>query len=167
MMESGERPKLSDQFKVMWIIWGAMIASLLIYVLLCHFLGEEIRSNIKTRLDIKLLRNILFVVAACELGFIYYIRKIMLSIRGAGSESTPVQQESVVELSSYSGKYITAMIVSLALADSIGIYGLVLYLLGDNFQTLYIFIGISGVTMFYYRPKMEDFEGLQLSTEGK
>ena len=60
-----------------------------------------------------------------------------------------------------------AMIVSLALSESIGVYGLVLFLIGDSFQTLYIFIGISVVAMFFYRPKREDLETLATAIHTK
>jgi len=59
------------------------------------------------------------------------------------------------------------MIVSLALSESIGIYGLVLFLLGDSFQTLYIFISISALAMFFYRPKREDLETLAIAMQTK
>jgi len=63
-------------------------------------------------------------------------------------------------------KYATAMVVSLALSESIGIYGFVLFLLGDNFRTLYIFVGISALAMLFYRPKREELETLAMGESG-
>ncbi len=57
------------------------------------------------------------------------------------------------------------MVVSLALSESIGIYGFVLFLLGDGFRTLYIFIGISALAMFFYRPKREELEALAIAMQ--
>lgn len=54
------------------------------------------------------------------------------------------------------------MVVSLALSESIGIYGFVLFLLGDSFGTLHIFVGISALAMFFYRPKREELETLAM-----
>ena len=53
-----------------------------------------------------------------------------------------------------------ALVLCLALCESIGIYGLVLFFLGDTFQTLYTFVVISAAGMFYYRPKREELETL-------
>ena len=164
-MEAEGRAKLNEKFKVMWIIWGAMVAVLLIYVFICHFFGETIRNNLKPDVNIELFRNILSVVAVCELGVIYFIRKIMLGVKSAGSDPTPVPHESEPSTSSYLDKYLIAMIITLTLAESIGIYGLILFLLGDSFKILYIFIAVSGAAMFYYRPKMEELEQLRMSTE--
>ena len=52
-------------------------------------------------------------------------------------------------------KYIAAMIVSLAMSETIGIYGLVLFMLGKNTMDLYLLIFISAAAMFYYRPQKE------------
>ena len=65
------------------------------------------------------------------------------------------------------GKYTSAMLLSLALSESIGIYGLVLFFLGDSFQTLYIFIGISALGMFNYRPKREEIEKFAVAMQTK
>jgi hypothetical protein len=54
------------------------------------------------------------------------------------------------------------MVVSLALSESIGIYGLVLFFLGESFRTLYIFLGISALAIFLYRPKREELEALTM-----
>lgn len=53
-----------------------------------------------------------------------------------------------------------ALMVSLALSESIAIYGLVLFFLGDDYQSLYLFVGISAIAMFFYRPKKEELEEL-------
>jgi hypothetical protein len=61
------------------------------------------------------------------------------------------------------GKYTTFVIVSLALSESIGIYGFVLFLLGDSFQTLYTFIAVSALAMIFYRPKRKELEKLAMT----
>jgi hypothetical protein len=63
--------------------------------------------------------------------------------------------------------YTTAVIVSLALCDSIGLFGLVLFMLGDSFPTLHVFIGISALAMYFYRPKREELETLATAMQTK
>ena len=63
-------------------------------------------------------------------------------------------------------RYTTAVIISLALSECIGIYGLVLFLLGDEYQTLYIFIGAAAAAMFYFRPKREELVDLSMAMHG-
>jgi hypothetical protein len=71
-----------------------------------------------------------------------------------------LKSPSQSDISPILGKYAVALIVSLALSESIAIYGLVLFFLGDNYQTLYFFVGISAIAMFFYRPKKEELEEL-------
>jgi hypothetical protein len=91
----------------------------------------------------------------------------MLTGRSGGSEPMSSRPPSLSNQPLFLGEYTTAMIVSLALSESIGIYGLVLFLLGDSFQTLYIFISISALAMFFYRPKREDLETLAIAMQRK
>ena len=55
-------------------------------------------------------------------------------------------------------KYAVAMIIPIALSEVVGIFGLVLFLLGAGFQTLYIFIGVSAITMVLFRPRRKEIE---------
>ena len=59
------------------------------------------------------------------------------------------------------------MFVSLALSEFIGIMGLVLFFLGDNFQVLYTFMAISALAMFFYRPRREELETLAIAMQPK
>jgi hypothetical protein len=34
----------------------------------------------------------------------------------------------------------------------------VLFLVGDSFQNLYLFIGVSAIALIYFRPKKEEIE---------
>jgi hypothetical protein len=54
-------------------------------------------------------------------------------------------------------RYLTTVIVSMALVEVVGIFGLVMFVLGDGFNTLYIFTGLSALGLFLYRPKADEF----------
>jgi len=56
------------------------------------------------------------------------------------------------------------MIVAWALSESIGVFGLVLFLLGKNPTDLYLLILISAVAMLIYRPRKD--EVISLSQKG-
>jgi len=62
------------------------------------------------------------------------------------------------------------MVISLALSESIGIYGLVLFLLGKNTMDLYLFILVSAGAMIMYRPRKDELlslaQGIEDSTTG-
>lgn len=154
----------------LWIIWMAMIGSLVMYVVICHLLGDEIGRNVNPDFPIDSIGKILYLVAAVTLFIAFHLRKFMLSgrikipgITHTGSGVITSKQPPHI------AKYTIAMIISLALSESIGIYGLILFLLGDGFNNLYTFIGVSAIAMYFFRPKGYEIEMLaksQVTGEG-
>ena len=162
MEEVSERKANENRLVTFWIIWGAIFGSLFIYVFVCHQFGDGIRGNVSLNIPLDLVRNVLYGVAILTLIGTRFLRKFMLAGRPGGSEPMSLNPASPSNQSSLMGKYGAAMLLSLALSESIGIYGLVLFFLGDSFRTLYIFIGISALAMFLYRPKREELETLAM-----
>ena len=167
MVEAAERGAIKKGLRVLWIIWAAMLASLLIYVFVCHQIGEEIRRTASPDFSSGQLKNILYVAVIVTLFLTYFLRKLILSSRFISSDHKLIKPETDSNQPLFLAKYTKAMIVSLALSESIGIYGLVLFLIGDSFQTLYIFTGISAAAMIFYRPKKEDLETLTIAIHTK
>jgi hypothetical protein len=64
-------------------------------------------------------------------------------------------------------RYLLTVIVSMSLVESIGVFGLVMFLLGDSFNTLYIFIGMSALGMYLYRPKWVEYESIVAALAGR
>ena len=93
----------------------------------------------------------------------FYLRKRMLrASTEVPAGNTPMSSDQPKALA----KYTTAVIISLALSECIGVYGLLLFLLGDAYQTLYIFIGAAAAAMFYFRPKREELADLAMAMHG-
>jgi F0F1-type ATP synthase membrane subunit c/vacuolar-type H+-ATPase subunit K len=162
------KEKTKKNILTLWVIWAAMIGSLAMYVILCHLMGDEIGRNTNPDIPVDRMRKILFLVAAVTLFIAYYLRTFMLSgrikslgITLTGSGIFTSKQPPHIT------KYTTAMIISLALSESIGIYGLLLFFLGDSFNTLYTFIGVSAIAMYFFRPKGYEIEMLANTTTTK
>jgi len=167
MVEVAERGTNEKGLRTLWIIWAAMVGSLLVYVFLCHQFGEEIRPTGIHDLPVGLIRNILSIVTIVTLFLTCFIRKHMLEGRLGCSGAGLFEPGAASSQPSLLIHYTTAVIMSLVLSDSIGIYGLVLFFLGDSFRTLHVFIGISALAMYFYRPKREEFETLALAMQTK
>ena len=160
MAETPERTAIDKGMQTLWVIWAAMLGSLFIYIFICLQLGEGLMGDEGAELPIGLLRKIFFVVAAAELIVSYYLRQFMLKGRSSAAAVNSARGSSSLNQPPFVGHYSAVVIISLAFSESIGIYGLVLFLLGDSFQTLYTFIGISALAMVFYRPKREELERL-------
>ncbi len=162
MLEETGRVEIEKGLRMLWIIWAAMLGSLFIYVFICHQAGEKIRGNTSPDFPIGLLKNILYGAVVVTLFLAHFFRRFMLTGRFSSPEAKFVKPASISNQPSLFAKYTIAVFVSLALCESIGLYGLVLFFLGDDLKTLYIFITISALSMFFYRPKMEELERIAL-----
>ena len=159
-MESvAEKGLYEKQLQVMWIIWAGMLGALVVYVSICLLGGDVIRGSTSS-LPLDLIRDILYGIAILTVILTHFLRNFILAGRSGGSEPMSLKPPSPADQSAVVGKYVTAMIVSLALSESIGIYGLVLFLLGADLRTVFIFNGIAALAMFIYRPKREELETL-------
>jgi hypothetical protein len=163
MLKAQEKAAIDKGMQTLWVIWAAMLGSLLAYVFICHQPGIGFKGVKGSDFILDLLRNILFGVGVATWLLAYFMRRSMLSVRTGISKPKPVEHMVQWDVSSYIAKYTTAVIVSLALSESIGIYGFILFLLGGGFQTLYTFIGISALAMVFYRPRREELERLALA----
>jgi hypothetical protein len=52
--------------------------------------------------------------------------------------------------------YLTAVIVVLALAESVGIYGMVLFFIGKDAVSFYQLMILAAAAMIFFRPKKEE-----------
>lgn len=131
------------------IIWFAMLASLPIYAA-AGLLAAPTLKPLMAAADFSLLRRVLYVVAALVLLAVGRIRRLILGEAEAPRQAGQALAEARLP------RYSAAVIVSLALCESVAICGLVLYLLGKNATDLFLLAGIAAVAMIYYRPKKED-----------
>jgi hypothetical protein len=160
MLNPSDKEAIDKVMIVPWIIWGALLISLFIYILVCHLVHAQGGQNIRPDFPLSQFRNILYIIAGITLIASYLIRILLLNTRLSSSTSIEPITSQLSTQPAYLGKYMVAMISSLAFCESVGIYGVVLFFVGDSFQTLYTFIGVAAIAMVYYRPKMEELIAL-------
>jgi len=158
ILSANEIEVADNGMRVLWVIWGLMLGSLCVYILICHLLADEVRGNVGSDFPIATIRNILYIAVVVTLSITYFFRNIMLSGNSGQSESNTHNLKLFTNQTTSLTKYTIVIIVSLGLSESIGIYGLILFFLGDSYQTFYIFIGISALAMFHFRPKRQAVE---------
>ncbi len=140
------------------IMWLAMLASLGIYL----FVGFRVETIVQVPMDkdtFAIIKKVLYVVAFLTLIATRYIRKLFLS--GKIRYRPPAQTSQHPALQ----KYTAITILALAMLESIGIYGLILFLIGKNTLDLYLLILISAAAIFIYRPRKD--EVIKLAQESR
>jgi hypothetical protein len=149
--------------KILWAFFFSALASYLI-------IGHDIGTAIGNKLD-----NFTFWVVTATPGVItcvilattYFFKKLMLNPRPSNPILRIIQKmfSSVTPpfplYSRYSrsmSRYIAVQIICIAFSESVGIFGLVLFLISGKFVILYSFIIISALALYYFRPKFKELE---------
>lgn len=156
---SNTEEDLKKGVRINWIIWSIMFGALAIYLIVCFLKAEGI--NTKLHSSIAPIKYILCIISAIGLACIYYVRRIMLKICPNNNSSMNNGHPSLIKTGL--NQYTRAQIISLAIAESIGVYGLVYFFLTKDYLFLYILILISAIVMIIYRPKVKDLKQLILT----
>ena len=151
MLEQTEQAVVDKGWPVLWIIWAGMFGSLVVYAVLCYLLAGMPFIPMSGA-PVELIRYILIFLSALALFLAYFLRKTMLSSRGA----KPLAQSEAAP--AFFGQYVTAVIVSEAISEAIAIFGLILLFLGTGLPTAYAFIAVSALSMFIFRPDRAELE---------
>jgi hypothetical protein len=140
-----QQKQLKADLLLPWIFTAAMVFMLAVYVFICLFYGNEVRLDNSGNPPV-LIRSILYIVAIVTFPLTNLIRHIMLRLNQTMPGDTPARS-----------RYLITVLVSLSMAESLGIYGLILFLLGDEVNSLYIFSVLAVLAIYLYRPKLEEY----------
>ena len=140
--------ELDKRLMTLRIIWFAMLMSLGIYLFVAIQVGTNVQSSINEE-TLGILRTVLYAMAAAILIATRYVRKLIMSGRSQASQPAQVLKHVALQ------KYSAATIVALAMSESVGVYGLLLFFLGKNPTDLYLLILISAAAMVMYRPRKD------------
>jgi hypothetical protein len=152
MGDQVEREHLKSDLILPWVIVGIMLAMLATYLIVCHTLGEQLQQPLPEDRRI-LLRTIFYVIAIVTFPLTNLIRHIQLRL----NQTMPISSARQDAVSVAKSRYLVTVIVSMALIEVVGVFGLILFVFGDGFNNLYIFTGLSALGLFLYRPKADEY----------
>ncbi len=141
-----DQKKTSSDLTWHWVYTGLMLALLLAYNVFCHFTEVEIQ-NIVTEDSRILIRSILYGVAIILFPVVTLLRHILLRL----NQTMPGDKSA-------KSRYLFTIITTLTLISIVGLFGLAMFVLGDGYNTLYIFsmLGILGV--FLHKPNQQEYQ---------
>ncbi len=137
------------------IIRAVGLLSLIAIIVVCHYYADKIQLGIDEPQRV-IIRTILYVVAILTFPVMKFIRHVLLRLNqtSSGDKSPKV-------------RYRMTIIVSMLVAEGIGLYGLIMFILGDSYNTLYIFMMLSALAMYLYRPDPQEYRALVERLEAK
>ena len=128
-----------------WIVVGIMLITLIIYLFICYQFGHELQEPLPEAQRV-VFRTVFYIIAIVAFPITNLIRHIQLRL----NQTMPGNKSA-------KSRYLLTIIVSMALVEGVGVLGFVMYMLGDDFNTLYIFLGLSVLGLYLYRPKQDEY----------
>jgi F0F1-type ATP synthase membrane subunit c/vacuolar-type H+-ATPase subunit K len=147
----GEKHMISDQelnkaLLPMRFFWLFLFLTPIFYLLV----GLYLEPTLKRSFDKKTLETVkmaLYVISFITLVGTGYVRNHILSRQENLESQNRSFNNSILQ------RYFVSMIIALALSESIGIYGLILFYIGKDHTDLYLLTFISAAIMLFYFPR--------------
>jgi len=141
-----EYKRLKEELTLHWVIVAVMVSMLLIYNLICHFMGAEIQISMAEEQRV-FIRTILYVVTIAVFPLTNLLRHILLRLNQTMPGDNPAKN-----------RYLMTTIVTLASIEIVGVFGFVMFVLGDGYNTLYIFTSLAVLGVFLHRPREQEYK---------
>lgn len=148
---SGSNP----DFTIAWLIIGAMVILQIIYIIVCHSFGAQIQHPVDMQQRI-FIRSVFYVLAIATFPLTTLTRYILVRL----NQTMPGSKTAAK-------RYLITLIASQAMMEFVGVLGFVMFILGDGFNTLYIFSGMAILGFFLQRPKQEEYYSIAEALESQ
>ncbi|WP_031434538.1 hypothetical protein [Methylomarinum vadi] len=150
---SGRREYSKKDLNPHWMVVIAFVLFLCGYLFACHYFGSEIQINIADSQRV-LIRTILYALAIVIFPVTSLLRYILLRL----NQTMPGDKSA-------KSRYLVTIIVTQAMIGTVAAFGLVMFVLGDDYNTLYIFSSMAALGIFLHRPKFEEYNGIFIFIE--
>jgi hypothetical protein len=147
---------LDNGWKIILLVWSAMFVSLGIYLIVCVGFGNQFHVDAGPDFSLETLRSVFLGVSIMTLLTVFLLRKFLLKPASSTSQSSQISSAQHPAIS----KYALANLISSALLELIGLFGVVLFFLTKDNSSLYLFLIISAAGMIYFRPRKDELLSL-------
>lgn len=131
--------------KLHWIVTSLMLTPLIAYNIICYTLESEIQLNIAED-QRTFIRTILYLMVIILLPLVNLLRYILLKLN-----------QTMRANISAKNRYLLTIIISMIFIEIIGFSGFVMFILGDGYNTLYIFSALAALGFFLHRPQKKEY----------
>ena len=135
-MEQKEQETTEKRMRMLWIIWASMLIALVMYIVVCYCLAENLQTRSSQDVSLAMLKNIFYGLTVGSLLLPNFLKKLLLRIKIDQPHQTLIKTTPVPHQPPFVTRYFNAVIVSLAISESIGLYGFVLFFFSADFPTL-------------------------------
>jgi len=114
-------------------------------IVVCHYFATQIQIELDESQRV-LIRTIFYIISIVLFPLASLMRYILLRL----NQTMPGDNLAA-------NRYLTTIIVTQSMMELITVAGVVMFVLGDNYNTLYIFSCMALLGIFLHRPRMEEY----------
>ena len=138
----------SSDLHLHWFVIGVLFCLLVAYNLVCLVFGAEIQIFGDMTADQRVfIRSIFYVIAIVLFPLVNLLRYILLRLNITMKTDTSAKT-----------RYFMTVFTCLMCIESVGILGFILFILGDEVNSLYIFSLLGLLGLFIHRPKPAEYQ---------
>lgn len=141
-------PETNQRLTIHWLICFAMLTLLAIYNIVCHVWAADIRLDLDPS-QRELIRTVFYVIAIILFPLTNLLRHILLRL----NQTMPGEKSA-------ERRYLTTILVTQSMLEPVGLFGLVMFILGDDYNTLYIFTLLGVLGIYLHKPKQAELESI-------
>lgn len=138
-----------------WLLCAGMLLLLISYNVVCQIWSAEIRITYDEPHRV-LIRSILYAVTIVLFPLVKLIRHILLRLNQTMPGEMPANQ-----------RYLVTIALTLPLIETVGLFGFIMFVLGDDFNTLYIFSLLAALGIFLHKPNLNEYSSICAALEDK
>lgn len=135
----------SAELRPHWLICSAMLAMLAAYNVFCHFWADAYRLNVDESQRV-VIRTVFYVLAIIVFPLTNLMRHILLRL----NQTMPGEKSAA-------DRYLLTIVITQSMIEVIALFGPIMFILGDDFNTLYIFSVLGTLGAVLHRPKPDEY----------
>ena len=138
-----------------WLLISGLAMVLLAYLLISHRWGGQLKLAYAES-ERELMRSIFYGLAIILFPVTNLLRFILLRLN-----------QTMVSNKTAKQRYALTVMVCLLLTQLVPSFGFIMFMLGDDFNTLYIFSVLGGLGLFLHRPKLSELMAIEQALVAK
>ena len=129
-----------------WMLWIILLLLLVTYNVVCVVWGQQIQIQYDAS-DRLILKGLLYALSIFLFPLVKLIRHILLRL----NQTMPTDHKSAHQ------RYFFTIAVSLMLIEVVGVFGFILFILGDEPKTLTIFSVLAALGLYLHKPNLQEY----------
>lgn len=136
-----------------WLLCATLLLFLAAYNIFCQVWGMDTRITLDESQRV-MLRSILYAASIIIFPLVKLLRAVLLRLNQTMPGHNPAQS-----------RYFLTIAVTTVSIESVGLFGFLMFMLGDDFNTLYIFSLLAVLGIYLHKPNLHEYLAIRAALE--